>query len=168
MAVDYIHSRHIIDLKSNNVFVTANNIIKLGDFGIASLGSNLGTSENRDRHANYMSPEVCESKLTVTRVICGHWVVFFINVYTKACFRFHKSFGSCISSFKESILRSIPSRRVSFLLGFITNITHFQHLPQVQYELPLGDRLLSVNPEHRPIYEMVYLEFPLLRLRNKC
>eukprot|EP00941_MAST-03F_sp_MAST-3F-sp1_P002275 g2275.t1 len=65
MACRYIHSRKILhrDLKSNNVFITRHNILKLGDFGIARVLSN--TLE----HANtvvgtpyYMSPEVCENK----------------------------------------------------------------------------------------------------------
>jgi NIMA (never in mitosis gene a)-related kinase len=65
MAVKHIHSRHILhrDLKSQNVFLTSQGIVKLGDFGIAKVltattafcQTMIGTPYN-------MSPELCEDK----------------------------------------------------------------------------------------------------------
>ena len=63
MSLEYIHKRKILhrDLKSQNIFVTRNNTLKLGDFGISKVLENtndlafsvLGTPY-------YMSPEVCQ------------------------------------------------------------------------------------------------------------
>ena len=62
MSLEYIHKRKILhrDLKSQNIFLTRNNTLKLGDFGISKVLENtndlafsvLGTPY-------YMSPEVC-------------------------------------------------------------------------------------------------------------
>lgn len=65
MTLEYIHGRKILhwDIKLSNIFLTGNNTVKLGDFGISKIlettqdvaGTVVGTPY-------YMSPEVCESK----------------------------------------------------------------------------------------------------------
>lgn len=64
MTLDYIHGRKILhrDIKVQNIFLTGNNTVKLGDFGISKV------LENTQEHAQtvvgtpyYMSPEVCQS-----------------------------------------------------------------------------------------------------------
>ena len=39
LSLEYIHGRRMLhrDLKSQNVFLTANNTVKLGDFGISKV-----------------------------------------------------------------------------------------------------------------------------------
>lgn len=65
MAVDYIHSMKIMhrDIKTGNIFLSKNNVIKLGDFGIAKvLDSTSDQAKTVIGTPCYISPEVCESK----------------------------------------------------------------------------------------------------------
>ena len=51
------------DLKTQNIFLGKDDVIKLGDFGIArSLDSTLGHAQTVVGTPYYMSPEICESK----------------------------------------------------------------------------------------------------------
>ena len=42
LALDYIHGRKVLhrDLKASNIFLTGNNTVKLGDFGISRVLEN--------------------------------------------------------------------------------------------------------------------------------
>jgi len=65
LAIKHVHKQKIIhrDIKSQNVFLTKEGKVKLGDFGIArplqltvqKIKSVVGTPY-------YMSPEICENK----------------------------------------------------------------------------------------------------------
>jgi len=65
IALEYIHGRKILhwDIKSQNIFLTSNGTVKLGDFGISKL---LETTNEAAMTVvgtpYYMSPEVCENK----------------------------------------------------------------------------------------------------------
>ena len=61
----FIHDRKILhrDLKAANIFITGENKIKLGDFGIARvLSSTLSQAETLVGTPYYLSPEIIESK----------------------------------------------------------------------------------------------------------
>ena len=65
LALEYIHGRKVLhrDLKASNIFLTGNNFVKLGDFGISRVLEN--TNEQAMTVVGtpyYMSPEVCENK----------------------------------------------------------------------------------------------------------
>ncbi|KAL7684079.1 putative serine/threonine-protein kinase YKL116C, predicted [Plasmopara halstedii] len=65
MAIKYLHGQRVLhrDLKTSNVFLTTDNVVKLGDFGIAkTLDSTLDQAQTVVGTPYYMSPEVCESK----------------------------------------------------------------------------------------------------------
>eukprot|EP00466_Bigelowiella_natans_P012720 jgi/Bigna1/57228/fgenesh1_pm.6_\ len=65
LAIRFCHKNHIIhrDIKSQNIFLTSQGIVKLGDFGIARVLN--GTHELATSVVGTpfsMSPEVCENK----------------------------------------------------------------------------------------------------------
>ncbi|KAK3277926.1 hypothetical protein CYMTET_14101 [Cymbomonas tetramitiformis] len=65
LALGHVHSRKILhrDLKSQNIFRTKNNILKLGDFGIAKvLTSETQMASTAIGTPYYLSPEICEDK----------------------------------------------------------------------------------------------------------
>ena len=65
LALDFIHTRKILhrDLKSQNVFLTKDGQIKLGDFGIARvLNRTVDLAQTSIGTPLYMSPECCNNK----------------------------------------------------------------------------------------------------------
>lgn len=65
MALEYIHGRKVLhrDIKASNIFLTGNNTVKLGDFGISRVLENTwDAAQTVVGTPYYMSPEVCENK----------------------------------------------------------------------------------------------------------
>ena len=63
LGVRYIHRRNILhrDLKTKNIFITGDNVIKLGDFGISKvLDSTEAFARTVVGTPYYLSPEICE------------------------------------------------------------------------------------------------------------
>jgi len=61
--LQYIHKKNILhrDLKSQNIFLTMQNIIKIGDFGISkSLKNTCDLAHTAIGTPHYLSPEICQ------------------------------------------------------------------------------------------------------------
>lgn len=65
LALKHIHDRKILhrDIKSENIFLTHDNLVKVGDFGIAkSLAHTFAQAHTRIGTPYYLSPEICLNK----------------------------------------------------------------------------------------------------------
>ncbi|OHS98523.1 AGC family protein kinase [Tritrichomonas foetus] len=65
LAVKYIHDRKILhrDLKTANIFISGNKVLKLGDFGFAkALSSTVDQAVTQLGTPFYLSPEICLGK----------------------------------------------------------------------------------------------------------
>eukprot|EP01063_Lacrimia_lanifica_P012240 TRINITY_DN18863_c0_g1_i1.p1 TRINITY_DN18863_c0_g1~~TRINITY_DN18863_c0_g1_i1.p1 ORF type:complete len:458 (+),score=164.00 TRINITY_DN18863_c0_g1_i1:72-1376(+) len=65
VALKYIHARKILhrDLKPANIFLTHNNLVKLGDFGVSTiLMATQNLAQTFCGTIHYLPPEVCEEK----------------------------------------------------------------------------------------------------------
>jgi NIMA (never in mitosis gene a)-related kinase len=61
--LQYIHKKNILhrDLKTQNIFLTTQNLVKIGDFGISkSLSHTLDLATTAIGTPHYLSPEICK------------------------------------------------------------------------------------------------------------
>ena len=64
MALLYIHEKRILhrDIKTQNIFLSSNGTIKLGDFGISKvLENSVSSAKTVVGTPYYLSPEACEN-----------------------------------------------------------------------------------------------------------
>ena len=74
LGLKHVHDRKVLhrDLKTQNVFLTADGRCKLGDFGVSKVLA--GTHQLASTAVGtpyYLSPEICENKPTITSPTCG-------------------------------------------------------------------------------------------------
>lgn len=65
MALEYMHARKVIhrDIKTQNIFLTGSNTVKIGDFGISKVLESTGQQAMTVVGTPYyMAPEACKSE----------------------------------------------------------------------------------------------------------
>lgn len=65
LAMKYMHDRHVLhrDFKSQNLFLTASDRLRVGDFGISKvLDSTVAFAKTAIGTPYYLSPEICQEK----------------------------------------------------------------------------------------------------------
>lgn len=146
MAIHYIHQKNILhrDLKTQNIFMTSEGNIKLGDFGISrSLNSTMDLASTIIGTPYYMSPEVMSSQPYDLK--SDMW-----------------SLG-CVLYEMMSLKHAFDASDMSSL---VMKILRGEHLPiPQQFSQELRDLvrlLLNKNPKQRPSAEQV-LKMPFLK-----
>lgn len=150
LALKHIHDKKILhrDLKSQNIFLTKNGLVKLGDFGIAKcLSYTLEKAKTVVGTPYYLSPEIVENKPYSFK--SDIWSLG-VLLYEMVCLKM---------PFDAS---SLPMLYVKIIRGAYNPIPNF-----FSKELrSLIGYLLTVDSEKRPSINQI-LKLPYLKSRIK-
>lgn len=146
LALEYVHGRRVIhrDLKSQNIFLTGNNTIKLGDFGISRVLENThAAAQTVVGTPYYMSPEACQSQPYTSKS----------DVWGLGCILYE------LCCLKHAF-------QADNLLGLVFRIVQEKHAPiPSMYSAELSgllDMLLEKDPSKRPSVREI-LKMDLIR-----
>ena len=148
LAIKHIHTKHIIhrDLKSQNIFLTKNNLVKLGDFGIAkNLSYTWQKAKTMIGTPYYLSPEIVNNKpYSFKSDIWSLGVLLYEMMALKMPFD----------------ANSLPMLTLKIIKG------NYAPLPQrFSHDIrDLVSQLLNVEPEKRPSIDEI-LKVPFIKNR---
>ena len=152
LALEYVHARRVIhrDLKAQNIFLTGNLTVKLGDFGISRVLENSNAAAMTVVGTPYyMSPEACQSQPYTSKS----------DVWSLGIILYE------LCTLKHAFV-------ADNLLGLVFKIVQEKHEPVSQtgrYSQDLSDlidRLLEKDPQRRPSVREI-LKMDLIRRKAK-
>lgn len=142
LALQYIHKRNILhrDLKSQNIFLTKEKLVKVGDFGIARVltgDKELATTAIGTPY--YLSPEICQRKPYNHK--SDIWALGCVLFEMAAlCHPFQaQNFHQLMSAILKVKHRSLPSYCSPLLRDLVSVLLHID-----PGERPTADEILSI------------------------